>query len=421
MRKLIYFFIFFSTICFRSSSQIKYPDRLKVFIDCHRGCDLTFIRSEINIVDFLLDRQAADVHVLINDQNTGGGGDEYQLIFFGQNQFKNIKDTIRFLNDANNTDFEERALLVKYLKLGLTPFVAKTNLAGEVEISMKSSKKNDSTGKSLLTTRDRWNYWIFRAESYGSIRADEVYKQSSYNGSFSSNRVTDKIKIGLEINGGKSKDSYETEDSTGSKIKILNRNDNYNIQHFLIKSLTDHWSWGYEAVLSRNTFSNNKNRLLIRTGIEYDIFPYSQVNTKFLTLSYVVDARRNVYIDTTLYEKLKETLYGHSLKGNLSFNQKWGTIELGLEYHNYFHNWKYFNLGSNAEIEIRITGGLSFNFYAYAELSRDQLYLPKEEADLTEVLTRRRQIASGYNFFTHFGLSYRFGSKLNNFVNPRFD
>jgi len=55
------------------------------------------------------------------------------------------------------------------------------------------------------------------------------------------------------------------------------------------------------------------------------------------------------------------------------------------------------------------------------KLKYDQIYLPKDEADITEVLTRRRQIASGYNFYTSFGLNYRFGSKLNNFVNPRFD
>jgi len=58
--------------------------RLKVFIDCNRGCDMNFIRTEINIVDFLLDRQAADVHVLITEQETGGGGTQFQFIFFGR-------------------------------------------------------------------------------------------------------------------------------------------------------------------------------------------------------------------------------------------------------------------------------------------------------------------------------------------------
>ena len=218
----------------------------------------------------------------------------------------------------------------------------------------------------------------------------------------------------------KNRDSYYLEDST-SKEKIVNKNEDYIFQHYLIKSISDHWSYGYEATYSRNTFSNNKGRIFFRTGVEYDIFPYKEVNTKFFTLSYTVDVRRNSYFDTTLFDKIKETLFGHTVEANLSFKQKWGTIEFGVDYHNYFHNWKYLNLGVNGELDIRITGGLSVNFYAYAELSRDQIYLPKEEADITEVLTRRRQIASGYNFFTHFGLNYRFGSKLNNFVNPRFD
>lgn len=81
-------------------------------------------------MDFQLDRLAADIHVLITDQNTGSGGDEYQLIFFGQNQFKNYQDTLRFFNEANNSDFEERDLLVKYLKLVLAPYIARTKMAG---------------------------------------------------------------------------------------------------------------------------------------------------------------------------------------------------------------------------------------------------------------------------------------------------
>ena len=77
----------------------------------------------------------------------------------------------------------------------------------------------------------------------------------------------------------------------------------YNFQHYLIKSINDHWSYGYQVELSRSSFSNNKGRLLFRTGFEYNIFPYKEVNTKFFTLSYTVDVRRNSYFDTTLYDK----------------------------------------------------------------------------------------------------------------------
>lgn len=421
MRKFVLFILFSFFGFIKAGSQIKYPDRLKVFIDCQSGCDMTFIRSEINIVDFLLDRLVADVHVLINDQNTGGGGDEYQLIFFGQNVFKDMRDTLRFINEPNNTDFEERALLLKYLKLGLAPYIARTKTADLVDIKMKSDKPPDSASGQKTKTKDPWNYWVFRVGTFGSLNMDAVYNESSFSGSLSANRITEDIKIGIEMNGGKNKSQFEYDDGNGNIEKFVNKNNNYNLTQYIVKSLGDHWSWGYEIGASRNTFSNNKFRSILRTGIEYNIFPYKLVNTKSLTVSYIVDARRNRYIDTTLYDRTKETLYGHSLKAKLSVNQKWGNVEIGTEYHNYFHNWKFLNLQADIELEIRITGGLSFSVYSSGSIVRDQLFLPKEGATPQEVLTRRRQLASGYNFFTHFGISYRFGSRLNNFVNPRFD
>ena len=419
MRKLtLIILVLFSAIA-NISAQKKIPSRLKVFVDCLNGCDMNYIRSEINIIDYSLDRQAADVHVLINDQNTGSGGDEYQLIFFGQNQFRNMRDTLRFVNEANNTDFEERALLVKYIKLGLTPYIAKTQMAGKVDIKMKTDE-NDSTANKMQPVKDKWNYWVINTGASGNIRSDAVYKESTLNGSLNVTRITDKVKTGFELEGSKTKTQFELEDSTG-KRKIINRNDEFKFEHYSVKSIDQHWSWAYQGEIFRNTFSNFKSGYILRTGIEYNIFPYKLVNTKRFTLAYILDGRRNFYIDTTLFEKTKETLYGHQIAAKLSLNQKWGRIEINASYHNYFHNWKYLNLGLNTVFDIRITGGLSFFVFSGAELIRDQLYLPKEGAKPEEVLTKRRQLASGYQIRTDFGFNYRFGSKLNNFVNPRFD
>jgi len=54
-------------------------------------------------------------------------------------------------------------------------------------------------------------------------------------------------------------------------------------------------------------------------------------------------------------------------------------------------------------------------------LVHDQVYLAKSGATQQEVLTRIRQLKSSFYFQNRFGISYRFGSKLNNFVNPRFE
>ena len=152
--------------------------KLKVFVDCsNTGCDMTFIRSEINLVDFLLDRIAAEVHVLVTEQSIGSGGSKYQLIFFGQNRFKNFQDTLHFNTDPNATDFEERDMLIKYIKLGLAPCVAKTDAAKDAVINMKrvetESNKKDSASQPTL---DSWNYWVFRVGANGNFNADVIIR-----------------------------------------------------------------------------------------------------------------------------------------------------------------------------------------------------------------------------------------------------
>lgn len=420
--KKFFGFCFISCLCFFSSafSQTS-TQRLKVYIDCsNTWCDKTFIQTEINIVDFYLDNQAADVHVLITQQQTGGGGSQYQLIFFGQNQFKNQSDTLHFITQSTATDFEIRDQLIKNIKMGLVPFIAKTSSAAGLKIDMKQTSDLGKKTETTAPTKDPWNYWVFRINANGHLNADEVYKGLNYRFGFSANRTTEDLKVNFSINGSKDRTVYEYETDQG-KQKFTVNNDDYGVAHSLIKSINSHWSYGYEADYNSSSFSNNKRRLLFETGVEYDIFPYKDVNNKYFTFSYRVDVRRNKYYDTTIFDKTEETLLGHSLEMSLSLNQKWGSASVGASYHNYFSDWRYFNLGISAFMNIRISGGLSFNVGAFGGLTRDQIYLPKGGATEAEVLTRQRQLASGYNYFTSFGLSYRFGSKLSNFVNPRFE
>jgi len=51
---------------------------------------------------------------------------------------------------------------------------------------------------------------------------------------------------------------------------------------------------------------------------------------------------------------------------------------------------------------------------------RDQLSLPRRDADPEEILLRLRQLQSGYEVSFSVGLTYTFGSIFNNIVNPRF-
>jgi len=388
-------------------------------MDC--WCPMDFIKTEITMVDFVLDNKAADVFVLVTTQSTGGGGEATQMILFGQNNFSKLKDTIRFNTPPNSTEFEQRNILLKHLKVGLIPFIAKTDAINNVSISLKASE-NPSPTQPDVPTKDPWNYWVYNFGVNGNFDGDKVYKGSRLSGNLSASRVTDQLKLSFSMYASKNKTTYTIEDPNGidPTLVIVNNNDNYSINHQLVKSMSDHWSYGYFAQVSKNTFSNYQLQAMFNPAIEFNVFPYKESNNKFLTIRYGVDVRKNKYIDTTLYLKKEEVLTGQGVNVNLSLTQKWGGASVGLNYHNYFHDFNFFSLGLNGNVNVRITGGLSFNTGVYAGLARDQLNIPGQSASQQDILIRRRQVASNYNYYTYFGINYRFGSKLNNFVNPRF-
>jgi hypothetical protein len=72
-------------------------EKPKVFIDC-ANCDMDFIRTEITFVNYVIERQAADVFIMITSQGTGGGGEKYTIEFTGKGRFENIKDTLNLIH-----------------------------------------------------------------------------------------------------------------------------------------------------------------------------------------------------------------------------------------------------------------------------------------------------------------------------------
>ena len=111
--------------------------KLSVFIDCNTGCDMNYIRTDLTIVDFLLDMKAADVHVLVNEQKTGSGGSSIQMIFYGQHKYKSNPDTLIVNIAPNSTEFERREEMLKGIKRGLIPFLLKTGYAKYIDVKHK--------------------------------------------------------------------------------------------------------------------------------------------------------------------------------------------------------------------------------------------------------------------------------------------
>ena len=76
------------------------------------------------------------------------------------------------------------------------------------------------------------------------------------------------------------------------------------------------------------------------------------------------------------------------------------------------------NFGGNTQ--WRVFRGFSLNFNGNYTRVWDQLFIAKGALSDDEILTRQRQLATGYRYNFFFGINYRFGSTLNSVVNPRF-
>jgi hypothetical protein len=155
-------------------------------------------------------------------------------------------------------------------------------------------------------------------------------------------------------------------------------------------------------------------------GIEYDLYPYSESTRRQLRLLYSLGYTFANYTDTTIYNKTQEGHFMQSLSAAYEVVQKWGSIDLNLNYSNYLYDWSKNNLSIYGGVDWRIAKGLSINFGVSASLIHDQLGLVKGGATTEEVLLRRKELETQFSYFTSFGLTFTFGSIYNNVVNPRF-
>ena len=72
-------------------------------------------------------------------------------------------------------------------------------------------------------------------------------------------------------------------------------------------------AYGYELGISSSTFSNFKQKIYISPTIEYNVFPYSDVNNKLFTIRYGLAIQKNIYNDSTIYDRIDEVLYSQYL------------------------------------------------------------------------------------------------------------
>jgi len=379
----------------------------KVFIDCRR-CDMDYIRTEITYVNYVRDRKEADVHVLVTEQRTGSGGQEYTFAFIGLKQFTGLDNTMIHASGPNDTRDEIRRAQVEVLERGLFPYVIKTPIANYIYLNFH--QKLEPTA-----VKDPWKFWVFSISVDGRFSAEQSQSSHSFDMNVSANKVTPDIKIRLGLSGDFDERKYDYEDET-----ITSTSDEKNFTGMMVKSISGHWSVGGWVEASASTYRNLDNHISIAPAIEYNYFPYLESTRRQLRFLYKIGWNSANYIEETIFEKATETLYNQSLTATLEVREPWGSVSTSLEGCHYFHDFSKNRLEFWGNIDLRIFKGLSLDIFGRYKRIHDQLSLPKGEATLDEVLLRRKELATNYDYSISLGLRYTFGSVFSNVVNPRF-
>jgi hypothetical protein len=396
-------------------------ETVNVFLDCDR-CDRDFMRTEITYVNWVRDRAVADVHVLVSDEDTGGGGDRYTVTFTGLRTLAAIEDTLVYTSSTNDTNDEIRRGLTRTITIGLVPYVARTRLGMErLHVSWRAPEGGGVAAAAPQKQNDPWNFWVFTLGLNSYFNGEESQNFLNWRAELEANRTTVEFKTELEFSGSFDRSSFTLQESNGTSRKITSTQEYYNAEALAVKSLGSHWSAGLQSEVTRASFANIDVGFVGGPAVEYSLWPYAEATRRSLVARYSVGVRSNEYAQRTIYNKITETHAAHTLTGEMKLKQRWGSLNTEARYSQYLHDTQFSNLFTYASANVRLFKGFSVNFFGSYSRVRDQLSLPQEELTPEEVLLRQQELSTGYRYFGGVGVSYSFGSIFNNVVNPRFN
>ena len=391
---------------------IEQPERLAVFLDCG-FCNETFIRQEMTYVDYVRDREVAHVHVLVTQQNTGAGGEAHTFDLIGRGPFQGMDYSTVYTTRAGATEAEERDGFLRTLQAALVPYLLQTPLGARLTVGVEPLGGAE-TGQAAPRD-DPWKSWTFEVYADGS--ADFESRQESFDTRYGLyvRRVTEDWKLQLRPFFNYNYDRFERDD--GDITSTSRRN---GVTSYVVRSISPHWSVGGFSDVFTSTFDNVDLRYRLMPAIEYSVYPYREATRRQLTIAYRVGGSHITYRDTTIFGEVEQLLPEHTVSAGYEVTQPWGQIDVGINASQYLHDLERYAIRSGGSVDVRITRGLSIEVGGEVAFIHNQLNLAKGDADLEEVLLRRRQLETNYRAGLNFGLRYRFGSIYNNVVNTRF-
>ncbi len=379
---------------------------LRVFLDVSSYQD--YIKEQIPYVNYVRDREQSQVHILMTRQGTGGSATEYTITFTGLEEFSGVNDTLTCITRDQDTEQATRSEIVRVLKLGLIRYVSRTLQAKGIRITYQH--------RSVPTeARDRWNYWVFGIDASFNTSGQNSSTQIEYDGGITADRVTSAYKVSLIIFTNDRRNEYNIGQR---KVTSISRQNGF--KGLAVKSLGDHWSVGAYGELSSSVYYNIDMSASLEPAVEYDIFPYSQSTHRDFRVMYRIGYLFNRYKEETIYFVTEEHLYQQVLSINLDVKENWGTIGSDLIGESYLHDFGLNKLTLRSTVSLRISNGLSANFSGSYSAIHNQIELQRRGASEEDILLKRQQLATLYSYAASVGISYQFGSKFTNIVNPRF-
>lgn len=388
-------------------------DRVRVFLDCQtRGCPAQEFRTEIVFVDWVRERTAADLHVIVTRQDAGGGR-EYVFDLIGRNEFADEAFTFTVNVPATATTDERLDAMTRSFQAALASYVARRGYAGQLEIAARDLPAGDIPP--VDPTSDPWRMWVFTVGARVEAEGEESEQERELRAYLSANRTTPEWKVNIGLDGEYSQREVELSDGVFEFER-----DEWELDALVVRSLTPHWSTGGELEINRSTRLNREIGGRAALAVEWNHYPYEQANRRQFLVHYQLGYSHVVYEEETIFGKLEEALLDHRLAAVWQTREPWGDGALGVHYSNFLQDWSKYRLSAGGELSIRLFRGLELDIEAEYDVIRDQLYLPAAEMDDEDILVQRRQLATGYAYEIEVGLSYRFGSIFNNVVNNRF-
>ncbi|MEX2600749.1 MAG: hypothetical protein WD355_03815 [Balneolaceae bacterium] len=388
------------------------PATPNVYLDCNT-CSSDYVRTNVSFVNYVRDQSDAHIYLRITRAETGSGR-EFILDFRGIEPFSSRRDTLIYTSSNTDTSDEERAGLVRFIRIGLLPFAANTTVVENLDVIHSAS--DEGSDVQVTPETDPWNSWIFDVELGTEMNGEESEFSYEVESSFSAERITEDWKF--DFRGEVELDRSEIELSSGTRK--VNR-DSWRVDGFAAYSIGQRFSLGLFSEVSHSRTQNLDFSLEASPAIEYSLFPYREFQERQFVLQYRITPSYRDYRETTIYLKDSEIVTQQVLSSQLRFDQPWGEIDLRADASTFLHDTSVNSFEFTPSMDIRITRGLSIFMRAQYEVINDQISLPADDISDTERLLGERQRATSYEYSFSFGFSYTFGSSFSNIVNPRFD